>query len=533
MRKRYRNYVMNIIFPSCVFGAVTGMLTAAVVTLYKLCANIVIGYSEQGYELLRRDPSLLLPVLSALLIVALLLSIVYKKAPYLGGGGIPTSIGALRGITGLRWFLNTVGVFILSLISFLIGVPLGNEGPSVQMGTSVGKGSLRIFTRKRTAWERYSMTGGACAGFAVATGAPISGILFSIEEAHQRISPMIITVSSVSVIFSYLTSSLLSPIFGVSTTLFPSMNISAISVTQIWIPLLSGVAVGLFSVIFLIIYKCLNHFFSDILCKIPLFMKIFPVFVLTVVFGFISNDYISTGHHLMLHVFERGEPILLLVMILAVRSVLTVSANSNRLTGGIFLPMLTLGVLAAAIVSQILTDAFGLPAEYRTAILVFGITACISGMMKMPLTAILFAVEALSCHANILHVIVASASAYLITELFETKSITDAVLEQRIEAISHGAEQVTYEAELNVKRKSFAVGKQIRDILWPANLFVLSVKRTAAEEVDQHGGIHLCKGDVLHVRITTHDLPHTAAELDSILGEQNIPTEQWKVIGSS
>ena len=30
------------------------------------------------------------------------------------------------------------------------------------------------------------MTGGACAGFSTATGAPISGILFAVEEAHQN-----------------------------------------------------------------------------------------------------------------------------------------------------------------------------------------------------------------------------------------------------------------------------------------------------------------------------------------------------------
>ena len=73
----------------------------------------------------------------------------------------------------------------MSLLSFLMGVPLGNEGPSVQIGTAVGRGTTRIALRKRFAWDRYSMTGGACAGFAVATGAPISGILFAVEEAHH------------------------------------------------------------------------------------------------------------------------------------------------------------------------------------------------------------------------------------------------------------------------------------------------------------------------------------------------------------
>ena len=76
-------------------------------------------------------------------------------------------------------FVNLIcpALFFGSVTSFLIGVPLGNEGPSVLMGTAVGKGCTDTLAKKHPAWSRYSMTGGACAGFAVATGAPISGIL--------------------------------------------------------------------------------------------------------------------------------------------------------------------------------------------------------------------------------------------------------------------------------------------------------------------------------------------------------------------
>ena len=33
--------------------------------------------------------------------------------------------------------------------SFLFGVPLGNEGPAVQMGTAIGKGSVSVFAKKQ------------------------------------------------------------------------------------------------------------------------------------------------------------------------------------------------------------------------------------------------------------------------------------------------------------------------------------------------------------------------------------------------
>jgi H+/Cl- antiporter ClcA len=139
-----------------------------------------------------------------------------------------------------------VGVFFLSLFSFLIGVPLGNEGPSVQMGTSIGRGSVYAFTRgKHRAWDRYSMTGGACAGFSVATGAPISGILFAIEEAHQRISPTIMIVASSSVLFANIASRAISRAFGVCATLFDGIILPRLQIKQLWIPLIVGLVLGI------------------------------------------------------------------------------------------------------------------------------------------------------------------------------------------------------------------------------------------------------------------------------------------------
>ena len=197
--KSFKNYLTNLIFPSIIFGSVTGVFTAIIVVIYKSLAGHIISLSGQVYEGLRERLYFLPLVFAAVLGLAFIITEVYKRFPNLKGGGIPTSILFLRGILNFKWIENVFGIFALSLSSFFIGVPLGNEGPSVQMGTAVGRATVRLFAKKHRAWDRYSMTGGACAGFSVATGAPISGIMFAIEEAHQRISPMIVIVSTVSV----------------------------------------------------------------------------------------------------------------------------------------------------------------------------------------------------------------------------------------------------------------------------------------------------------------------------------------------
>lgn len=524
MRKPFKNYLINLIVPSIVFGSTTGVFTATVVIIYKILAGHIISFSEHIYAFLRNHLYFLPIALVLLMGISFLLSNIYKKMPNLKGGGIPTSIATLRGIISFKWIRNIIGVFTLSLVSFLLGVPLGNEGPSVQMGTAIGRGTIRSFAKKHRAWDRYSMTGGACAGFSVATGAPISGIMFAIEEAHQRISPMIIIVSAISVIFASITNELLSPLLNVNPDLFDHNDLVTLTLKDIWLPICVGIAVGIFAVIFFKYYKILSSFFNKTLQKISSEYKIFIVLVLTLGAGLISDSFISTGHHLLLSLFDSSPGIIMLLLILIIRSTLTLSANTNGITGGMFIPLLVLGALVSAVFGQIIIDCCGLDPQYFSIILTFGIIACIASVMKTPITAVMFAIEALGCHMNIIYVITVSAVSYIITEIFGAKSINDIALEDKTEAMSAHRTPRLIDTFVTVKGNSFAIGKQIRDIFWPANLFVLSISHDKNRKtiVDEHGGNAILEGDILHIRYSTYDDEDTKEQLYAIVGEQDI-----------
>ena len=524
MKERFKNYFVNLFVPSFVLGSVTGIITAVVICFYKLCATYIIELSGKGYELLRATPIWLAAVLPVLFLVALCFAKIYRKNPDLSGGGIPTSVGALRGLLPVNGLKTLIGIFTMSITSFLIGVPLGNEGPSVQMGTAVGKCCVRSLAKKHWAWERYSMTGGACAGFSVATGAPISGVLFAVEEAHQRISPMLLTVSATSVMFAEMTAELLSSVLPIHTLIFPKMSLMSLTPRDCWLPIVIGVSVGVFAVLFLKYYHLIRHVIRRIKKKIPNVYLIFAVFAVTVILGLFSSSFISTGHDLMLSLFDGGAAIHILLIVLLVRATVTLFASSVSISGGLFVPILALGALFSSVIGQIMVSLFGVSSEYLTIILVLGITACISAMMKMPLTAIVFAVEALSCYGNVLYVVAVAVVSYIITEFFGVKSINDSVIEHRVENLHKGAEATVSEAFITVNPGSFAVGKQVRDIFWPSNLFILSIKYVTNDhvEVDERGGIAIRAGDVLHVRYSTYDSKETLRELFAIVGEQEI-----------
>lgn len=519
--KKYKSYVGNLLIPALVFGFITGVLTSVIVCLYKVCAKHIIHFSEAAYEYLRGHLYIVPLVILLALGFSILLAYIYKRIPNIKGGGIPTSVGILRGIITFKWLRTLVGVFLLSLSSFLFGVPLGNEGPSVQMGTAVGRGSVYTFAKKHRAWDRYSMTGGACAGFSVATGAPISGILFSVEEAHQRISPTIIIVASSSVLFANITSKLLCPVLGVSERLFDIVALPTLRVVDYWLPLVIGIGVGLFSVLFLYYYRVIDKLHDQILAKVPHSIKLFVILSLTVIMGLFSFSFVSTGHELIVELFENSDTVWLILLILVVRTTLTLSANASGMTGGTFIPVLAIGALCSSFMGKVLLF-LGLNGELYSLIVVLGITAVIAGAMKMPVTAIVFSLEALSCHNNIIPVIIVSFVAFLITELFGVKSVNDTIIELREDFEENIHEHTIVEKDVIVQAGSFAVGKQIRDIFWPRNLFVLSLKRPKlSATVDEHGGKEIGAGDVLHIRYSTADELLTESELAAIIGEQS------------
>ena len=185
------------------------------------------------------------------------------------------------------------------------------------------------------------------------------------------------------------------------------------------------------------------------------------------------------------------------------------------------MPSLALGTIVSSIVGKICIT-LGLNEGLYQIILVLGIVACLSGLMKSPLTAIVFAIEALSCYENIISVIIVSLFSYLVTELFGAKSINDSAMETRIEELNEGKEAKTIKARVTVMPGAFAVGKQIRDIFWPANLFVLSVTKakTHSSEVDEHGGKDLKVGDELEIQYTTFNDTLTKKEIEAIVGKQ-------------
>ncbi|MBQ5889903.1 MAG: hypothetical protein IIW73_02990, partial [Clostridia bacterium] len=153
--------------------------------------------------------------------------------------------------------------------------------------------------------------------------------------------------------------------------------------------------------------------------------------------------------------------------------------------------------------------AIGMASEYTTLILALGICGAIAGMMKMPLTAILFAIEALGLSDNILAVIITAAIAFSIPEMIGENSIGEHVLENRIKKLSSGKEIKRGEMEVTIENGCFAIGKEVRDIFWPHGVYVTSIQHIKDGQL-------IDDGDRLIINYNTSDFEKMEKELFAI-----------------
>ena len=512
------------------FGFTVGVTTGVSITFFKFAASWAIKSSATIYGFLSAKPYFLPVALAVLFGLSFLCEFLYDRCPDSRGGGIPTAVAIVRGIVTFRWVRNLFAVLFSSLLTFVTGVPLGNEGPCVQAGVALSRGIVFASGKKSAGWNRYAMTGGAASGFAVATGAPVAGILFAVEEAHRRFSPVVIGVTLFSVTFSTITARLLSPVLGVKTELFSGVPETALSASSLWLPVVVAVVIAAASVFALGLYPLIDRLFTEKLKNVRTAYKMFGAFVITLALGIWSFSLISTGHPLIESALSGKAVWWFLLVAVVLRFFLTACANVTGITGGLFIPSLALGAAIGSLTGQLLSAAGAIPTEYVSVCVTLGMAACMSGFMKMPLTAIAFSLEALGGTSNVTAVILTVSIAYAIVEFTGAKSINDAVIAAKTDRLHAGKKPTVTDTFVTVLPKSFVVGKEIKDVLWPNNLVVLSIKHSSESGavMDVDGEKLIREGDVLHVRYSTYDERFTTDELVSLIGYQQINGREIK-----
>uniref|UniRef100_A0A672ID82 Chloride channel protein n=1 Tax=Salarias fasciatus TaxID=181472 RepID=A0A672ID82_SALFA len=146
-------------------------------------AELITGTSEGAFAYI---VNYLMYLFWALLFAFLAVSLVRAFAPYACGSGIPEiktilSGFIIRGYLG-KWTLIIKTITLVLAVSS--GLSLGKEGPLVHVACCCANILCHRFAkyRKNEAKRREVLSAAAAVGVSVAFGAPIGGVLFSLEE---------------------------------------------------------------------------------------------------------------------------------------------------------------------------------------------------------------------------------------------------------------------------------------------------------------------------------------------------------------
>ena len=171
---------------AAVVGVLSGALTAGfrlmLETLNRL-RDSVVGWSH-GHSLL----GFVTLVAGTAVAAGAAAWLVRRFSPHAGGSGIPHVEAVLEGRLPPAPFRLLWVKFVGGCLAMGAGLALGREGPSVQMGASIGT-LLGGWTRRSTDDVRAWLAAGAGAGLATAFNAPLAGGIFVLEELVRRFDP--------------------------------------------------------------------------------------------------------------------------------------------------------------------------------------------------------------------------------------------------------------------------------------------------------------------------------------------------------
>lgn len=519
MERNKKGYISHILL-GALYSLISGAIVGEVIFFFKYIAKIVENKSKEIYEYTKNNAFYIILVFVCLIAFACIMYLIHKKMPEAKGGGIPKSEGVLRGALSFNWIRSLFGTIFGSMISYFTGVPVGTEGPSVLIGASLGEMCSKV-NKKKKALERYIDTGGAAAGFAVATGAPFSGILFALEEIHKRFTPMLVITVSIAVISASVVNISLCNVFDISPSLFAFnifINFEYKHILYIiLLAILIAISVGLFDKSIIIVKKITSKYKHKIH---PLF-KLICLFIITGILGYVFFDGIYSGHHTIEEVIHNNKTVVYLVILLLVRLVLMHMVIDSSATGGIFIPTMAIASIVGALIGKLLI-ILGLDVQYFPLVVVLSMTAFIGGTLRAPFTAAILFLELTNSFGNILYLVIVIFLVNFIVELFDQPSFYDQVLEgmekehhkDKVRQISH--------FELKVSENSFVIGKSVRDIMWPNSLVIISIKRDHENEdkLDNDGERKLYANDTLIVRCRYYEEQKLIRQMQSLVGEK-------------
>lgn len=172
------------------YGALIGFLTGIVVSVFRWTIEKLLQFVQALYvDISHGNITVIFFLMIANFIGFLIVAWLLNKEPNISGSGIPQVEGLLLGELKINWWSTLWRKFISGIVAIGSGLMLGREGPSIQLGASIGQG-VASYKHLSHNQSKGLIASGAAAGLSAAFNAPLAGVMFVLEESITVFLPL-------------------------------------------------------------------------------------------------------------------------------------------------------------------------------------------------------------------------------------------------------------------------------------------------------------------------------------------------------
>jgi chloride channel protein, CIC family len=389
---------------SIFIGIISGLLVVSFRMAIEWLSVLLLGSSPQPHQ----ARLIFIPALAGL-VIGVLTRYVF---PNVRGSGINQTKAALYIHNGYISSRTVIGKFLLSALAIGSGHSLGPEDPSLQIGAGVASLISRRFGMSKEKLRIFAPIG-AAAGLAAAFNAPVSAILFVIEEVIGQWSAAVLG----SIVLAAISSVVVARSFWGAEPMFRIPAVTLRDPRELLAYAVLGVAGGFASLLFA---KSLSWLRPRLRNQPPWSQMIQPALAGLLVGGigyFGLTQVMGAGYEAIDQAMHSQFAWRMLLVLALFKIIATTLSFSSGTPGGMFAPTLFIGAMLGAAVGSFekiyfphLTGSIG---SYA----LVGMGVLFAAFLRAPLTSVFMAIEVSGNYSIVVPVILANTIAYVISRI--------------------------------------------------------------------------------------------------------------------
>jgi chloride channel protein, CIC family len=408
--------VVRLIALAAGIGAISAAIALVLLNLIGLVTNLLY-YGRLSTALVspamnRLGPlSIALPVIGGL-VIGLMARFGSER---IRGHGIPEAMETI--LVGGSKVQPRLAVLkpVSSAISIGSGGPFGAEGPIILTGGAVGS-LVGQFVHLAAAERKTLLVAGASAGMAAVFGTPMAAVLLAVELLLFELKPRslipvataVAVAAAVRIVFA--DRGLIAPL-----PLFPTPAHPVPTESDLVSALAIGIAGGCLAWLLTVaVYGA-----EDLFKRLPIHWMWWPAIggLVVGIGGLIEPRALGVGYDSIADVLSGRLAAEALVSLLLVKLVIWSVALGSGTSGGILAPLLLIGGAMGALLGTLL------PGGSVALWALLGMAATMAGVMRSPLTSIVFAFELTHDQQALLPLLLACVTAHAVSVLVLRRSI--------------------------------------------------------------------------------------------------------------